>query len=404
MATLPAEIRDAATGGRLRLYTVPAGAAGRHRRRARRPPRRAPPGRADRQPWPPTGRLDRHPAQAPPGPPRRPRRDGRTRGPDAPAVELRLDALQAGFDRLHAVDPAPLRRPPRAPLRGAGESGAEADQVTVPAAARRRRQGRRRPRQPPRLLGPHRRFSTAGGETADARRRPGAGGGARCRRSPPSLRDHSAARAACCPPSTRPGAPAAAPAGSPAPTPPWRRWRPAPAPCSTTAWPAPASAGRSADALRMVAGKLAAGVGEALTAGRRRSGRPALRRRPRPPPRALAAARRAQGGGAGGLGGACARRSPTCRWPRPRCGATDLFALAVDPDACKGCGLCVAVCTPEALTAAADSPARGRAGARPLAPGRRAAAAHRGRPGAGAARIRTPARSPPPSPAPRRAR
>ncbi|MCP3962923.1 MAG: hypothetical protein GY719_34220 [bacterium] len=35
-----------------------------------------------------------------------------------------------------------------------------------------------------------------------------------------------------------------------------------------------------------------------------------------------------------------------------------LFTLAVDPDACKGCGLCVAACEPGALSAVVDDPAR----------------------------------------------
>jgi len=36
----------------------------------------------------------------------------------------------------------------------------------------------------------------------------------------------------------------------------------------------------------------------------------------------------------------------------------ELFALALDPDACKGCGLCVAACEPGALTAVADDAER----------------------------------------------
>ena len=41
-------------------------------------------------------------------------------------------------------------------------------------------------------------------------------------------------------------------------------------------------------------------------------------------------------------------------------GSGELFSLALNPDACKGCGLCVAVCEPRALTAAADAPRRDR--------------------------------------------
>ncbi len=57
-----------------------------------------------------------------------------------------------------------------------------------------------------------------------------------------------------------------------------------------------------------------------------------------------------------------------CPSPGPRCssrgrkrrrrGAERLFSLAINPDACKGCGLCVTVCEPEALTRAAEEPAR----------------------------------------------
>ncbi len=39
-------------------------------------------------------------------------------------------------------------------------------------------------------------------------------------------------------------------------------------------------------------------------------------------------------------------------------GSGELFSLAINPDACKGCGLCVTVCEPEALTRAAEEPAR----------------------------------------------
>lgn len=45
-------------------------------------------------------------------------------------------------------------------------------------------------------------------------------------------------------------------------------------------------------------------------------------------------------------------------------GGGELFLLAVDPDACKGCGLCVAECEPGALSMAADSPVRSRDGRR----------------------------------------
>ena len=39
-------------------------------------------------------------------------------------------------------------------------------------------------------------------------------------------------------------------------------------------------------------------------------------------------------------------------------GSGELFSLAINPDACKGCGLCVTVCEPEALTRAPEESAR----------------------------------------------
>jgi pyruvate-ferredoxin/flavodoxin oxidoreductase len=39
-------------------------------------------------------------------------------------------------------------------------------------------------------------------------------------------------------------------------------------------------------------------------------------------------------------------------------GSGELFSLAINPDACKGCGLCVTVCEPEALTRAPEDAAR----------------------------------------------
>jgi len=41
-------------------------------------------------------------------------------------------------------------------------------------------------------------------------------------------------------------------------------------------------------------------------------------------------------------------------------GTGESFTLAVDPDACRACGLCLAVCEPEALTAQPDGPERTR--------------------------------------------
>ncbi len=47
-----------------------------------------------------------------------------------------------------------------------------------------------------------------------------------------------------------------------------------------------------------------------------------------------------------------------------RKGSGELFALAIDPDACKGCGVCVASCEPEALRAMPESAERREAGRR----------------------------------------
>ena len=41
-------------------------------------------------------------------------------------------------------------------------------------------------------------------------------------------------------------------------------------------------------------------------------------------------------------------------------GTGEIFTLAVDPDACRACGLCLAECEPEALTAQPDGPERSR--------------------------------------------
>lgn len=61
-------------------------------------------------------------------------------------------------------------------------------------------------------------------------------------------------------------------------------------------------------------------------------------------------------------------------------GAGELLALAIDPDRCTGCDLCVAVCAPRALASAAATPDR-------LAAGRRAAAAVAALPAASAATV-----------------
>lgn len=42
-------------------------------------------------------------------------------------------------------------------------------------------------------------------------------------------------------------------------------------------------------------------------------------------------------------------------------GTGEVFTLAIDPDACRACGLCLAVCEPEALAAQPDGPERTRA-------------------------------------------
>ena len=59
-------------------------------------------------------------------------------------------------------------------------------------------------------------------------------------------------------------------------------------------------------------------------------------------------------------------------------GSGELFSLALDPDACKGCGLCVTECEPAALITAADAPRRNREARRAVAP-RRGRCRHRRR-------------------------
>jgi len=135
-------------------------------------------------------------------------------------------------------------------------------------------------------------------------------------------------------------------------------------------------AGKSVDALRMAASKIAAGVNQELAARvDTESGGDAaelfavalektLAKMPLPEERkaslteAFAAVREE-------LEGLPVSRTapffgePEAAAPQGR-GSGELFLLAVDPDACKGCGVCVAACEPEALQSAADSAERTR--------------------------------------------
>ncbi len=120
--------------------------------------------------------------------------------------------------------------------------------------------------------------------------------------------------------------------------------------------------GRSIDKLRMVASKLAEGVGRAVKA-RPEAGALAgeifatafapLIGKMKLPDERKAAIREAYG----------AVRQEVADLPITRTEpffgtGGNLFTLAIEPDACKGCGLCVAECQPRALTAVDGSPER----------------------------------------------
>lgn len=358
---LPAALRAAA--GRLRLFVVPAAAAP-----------TAPPAGAE----PPALRDERllgallgvvasaqsaGPLAVTPRKLRQARRDllaeeGAPEVAGAPSIDRRLDAFQAGFDRVQPIDPARFAALPARAFAPAGAAEAAGDdEVAIPAAARRRvkaddaldnlpafwdRTG---------ILYRHR-------ETAELAPDPYLAVGA----VPPltaALRDHSGARTML-------------PAFDPAKcTGCGACWTACPdaalAPVATAVGALldfgmvrARERGLAADALRMVAGKLAAGVDEELAA---RAGGPAgplfdaalarlLARSPLPAER-KAAVREAW----------AAVREEIAALPvaKTEVWGDALFSLAVSPDACKGCGLCVAACEPEALTASADTPTRSRA-------------------------------------------
>jgi pyruvate-ferredoxin/flavodoxin oxidoreductase len=347
---LPETLREAVRAGRLRLFATPAAGA------SAEPPLL----REDRLLGALLGTLAadarlttslRKLRQA--------RRDNLAEAADAPeagsgtaTVEARLDALQSGFEQVRRIDPAHFAA---VSARRAGEAD-PADEVGVPAAVRRSAKADDAVDNLPHfwdctgLLYRH-------GETAELAPDPALAVAA----VPPltaALRDHSPARAllplfdpakctgcgACwsaCPDAAI--APVVTGAGA----------------LLDYGMARARERGHAADALRMVAGKLATGVGEELTAHGGGAAGPLfdaaldrlLERSPLPAER-KAGVREAWGAVREEI--AALPLAHTAVW------GADLFALAVNADACKGCGLCVAECAPEALTAAADSRQRSR--------------------------------------------
>jgi len=136
-------------------------------------------------------------------------------------------------------------------------------------------------------------------------------------------------------------------------------------------------AGKSVDALRMAASKIVAGVNQELASRvETASGGDAaelfatafektLAKMPLPEERkaSLTEAFAAVRDELDGL--PVARTAPFFEGPEAEAslgkGSGELFLLAVDPDACKGCGVCVATCEPEALRAQPDGIERTRA-------------------------------------------
>ncbi len=133
-------------------------------------------------------------------------------------------------------------------------------------------------------------------------------------------------------------------------------------------------AGKSVDALRMAASKIAAGVNQELASrvDTEAGGDAAelfatafektLAKMPLPDERkaALTEAFAAVRDELEGL--PVSRTAPFFGAPEGEVkGTGELLLLAIDPDACKGCGVCVAACEPEALRTAADSADRTRA-------------------------------------------
>lgn len=129
--------------------------------------------------------------------------------------------------------------------------------------------------------------------------------------------------------------------------------------------------GTSADALRMAVGKLAAAVSQELTASPT-GGEPmgalldtafakTMTRLPLPEERKTAV-REAFAAVRDELADLpVARTAPFFEAPEAEeAGSGELFALAIDPSACTGCGVCVAACEPGALAPLPDSPVRTR--------------------------------------------
>ena len=132
--------------------------------------------------------------------------------------------------------------------------------------------------------------------------------------------------------------------------------------------------GRSADALRMVAGKLAAGLGRALAQPPHGGDAGALLAAASAPilPGVPAARREAVGEAFRAVreelaGLPLAATAPYFDAAETEAAGTGLpLTIVLDPDACTGCGLCVAECVPGALTAAADDSERSIAAGRVL--------------------------------------
>ncbi len=120
--------------------------------------------------------------------------------------------------------------------------------------------------------------------------------------------------------------------------------------------------GRSVDKLRMVKSKLADAAGRAVAAGTEAGGplgevldaafEPLIDKMKLPDDR-KAQVREAYGAVREEIAGL-----PVARTAPFFDDGGNLFTLAIDPDACKGCGLCVAECEPEAMSEAGDSAER----------------------------------------------
>ena len=127
------------------------------------------------------------------------------------------------------------------------------------------------------------------------------------------------------------------------------------------------AAGTAADALRMVASTLATRIGQSLTAsGGGRAGETldevfeAMMERSRLPDDRRQSVREAFESVRDGVAELpLASTEPFSSRPESdEKGSGSILALAIDPDACKGCNLCVASCDPGALVALPDGPER----------------------------------------------